>query len=1064
MLNLRRHPPTARPRRAPQRFFQLTLPCVAGLWLVAAAVATAPAPGPPAPEAPAPLLTVEAIHAGNPSTISAPVRLRGVVTFVHPSEPRFFLHDPTGQIAIDLTDTDSQRPRTGDVVALEGIVEPAKHRPRVHAQRLTTAGAAPLPFAPEITFATGLSGRREDQWVRLRGTLLRNESLGEWQRLTLTAPAGGEFTVSIPTAERLNAPAAADLEVRGVCQLWTGSDNVTVGGFFLFAPSLTEVRFRATAEVDSAPLTRVEQVRRLPAAAAIAGHPVRLQGVVTFAHPDWRVFYLDDTTGGVLAWPESGDCPLPAVGAAVTVEGRTSAGTPSVGIRALRILTTGTRPLPVPRPIRLEAALTGAEDAQWVEMRGRLRQVDALGGWLRLFLTTAAGEITVSIPQTAPVHADAGSLLVVRGVCQSWMHEHNRIGGFFLYTPSTAELSVAAPPPRDPFAVPAESIANLALYRPETLEMQQVRVSGTVLLHRPGHSVVLQNDSGVVRAFTVDTTPLQPGDRIEVAGVPGHRGNRSVLRGAVYRRLGPGPAPEPRRLPARPRIDASLDERLVALTGLLTTISIRRDDTRLLLESGGVPVEVTYPGALPLVAAGTLRAGARLAIVGLYNLEYDQDDVPAAFSIQLRSPTDLVVEAQPSWWTTRRALTALGAIALCLFAGLGWLFVLRRQLRRQTGIIREQVAQQVALDARHRAIVENATDFIFSTDLAGRLVSRNPAGERLTGHPAAAALALGDLFDSPETIAMFLAQGQQPAAAPALHFEARLCTRDGRLVPVEIGARALREEGRVSGLLGIARDITVRKQMEELNRRVQTAESLGRMAAAIAHHFNNQIQVVLMGLEMVRLEIAHSPASHEILAAAERSARQASEIGSLMLTYLGQAASERRALDLAAACRPTVIQFRARLRPGPVLTAALPDPGPFVFADAAQLQRVLLCLLANAEEAVAAAGGTIRVEIGTVAATEIPAANRVPIDFTPHVPAYACVSVADNGGGIAEHDLGKIFDPFFTTKFHGRGTGLAIVLGIARSHDGAVAVESHPGEGSRFQLFLPLRPDPGTAN
>ncbi len=1011
----------------------------------------------PGVDSASPLLTADAVRQAQPSAIGAPapVRLRGVVTFAHPSEPLLFLHDGTSQVAVELLDNDTPRPRPGDVLTLAGLVAPGPHLPRVQARSLTPEGNAPLPFAPEITYLQALGAEREDQWVRLRGRLLHNESFRDWQRLTLGTPQG-EFSVSIPSATRLEAPEGVDLEVRGVCRLWTTAGTADIGGFFLFTPSLAEVRILAA---DTAPntgsLNRVGQIRRLPTGPAGAGHPVDLRGVVTFTHHDSQVFYLHDDSGGVLVWPEASDAPLPAVGATVAVQGCTSAGNPVTSVRAVHIAVTGAQPLPPPRPISLTDALAGAEDAQWVEMRGRLRQIDALGGWLRLFLTAATGEITVSIPQSAPVTAEAGAYVAVRGVCQSWIGPDNRIGGVFLYTPSAAELTIVAAPPPDPFAVPEESIANLARYRPETLEMQQLRLRGTVLLHRPGHSVVLQNDSGVVRAFGQETDPLQPGDRIEVAGVPGRRGPRAVLRGAVFRRLGPGPVPMPQRLPARPRVDVALDQRLVTLSGQLTNLTVRRGDTRLLLDAGGVPVEVVYPGALPIVSADRLRLGARLGVTGLYLLDYDQDDEPTSFSIHLRTPADLVVEAQPPWWTPGRALAALGFIGVCLGAGVVWVVVMRRQLARQTALIREQLARQAALDARHREIVENASDFIFSTDLAGRILSCNPAGERLTGRSAAEPLALGDLFATPEAVALFLDQARQPVTAPASHFEARLRAATGAPIAVEISARAIREDGRVTGLLGIARDITARRRMEELHRQLQTAESLGRMAAAIAHHFNNQIQTVLMGLEMVRLEIPHSPSSHEILAAADRSARQAAEIGSLMLTYLGQSDGEREELDLTATCRPAVAQFRGRLPPGATLAADLPESGPRVAADTAQIRRALLCLLANAAEALPAAGGEIRVAIGTVAADEIPTAHRVPLDFAPQVPHYACLSVADDGGGIGERDLERIFDPFFTTKFHGRGTGLAVVLGIARAHNGAVVVESRPGAGSCFRFYLP---------
>ncbi len=1006
-------------------------------------------------------VTAQEVRSAAPDRILAlqSVRIHGVVTFVHATEATLFVHDDTGQLAIGLVDRNLPLPTVGEVVTVVGSIEPGPRVPRVRATSISPEARGALPLAPEISFAEALSGAQEHQWVKTRGHLLRNESFADWQRLTLGTP-DGEFTVSIRSADRLPLAEGAEIVVRGVCQLWTRPGSTDIGGFFLSSPSLDEVCPTEPSPENAAVLTQVVQIRKLRASEAAAGHAVALQGVVTFAHPDRKIFYLHDETGGTLVWFDHDTAAMPTVGDVVSVHGTTSSGAPAPGVRAGQIRTSGRRAPPTPRPIGLEHALTGAEDGQWVEMRGHLRQVDTLGGWLRLFLTTAAGEITVSIPQSSPIEAKAGSFLVVRGVCQSWKDEHNRIGGFFLYTPSEADLTVAEPPPVDPFAVPEESIANLGLYRPETLAMQQVRLSGTVLHHRPGHSVVVQNDSGIVRAYGPAREPLQPGDRIEVAGVPGRRGNRSVLRGAVYRRVGVGPPPSPTALPPGPGFDAALEDRLVCVEGLLTNLSSRPGHTRLLLQTEGAVVEAVYPESFS--AGGGLRLGSRLLVTGLYRLVYDEGEEPAAFSIELRSPADLVLRERPPWWTTRRALSALGGVALCFVVGLAWVSVLRRQLRRQAAVLRRQMEKEAALNARHREIVENASDLIFSTDLSGRLTSFNPAGERLTGltPTAALALGLGDLIAAPDTATLpaFLAQAAVSAQAPAATFETRLRARGGRTLWVEISARPMREAGRVTGLLGIARDITTRKQMEEMNRQMQKAESLGRMAAAIAHHFNNQIQAVLMGLELVRLEIPHSPASHEILAAAERSARQAAEIGSLMLTYLGQASGERTPVDLAAHGRTVLERWRPRLRAGVKLVELLPAPGPLVRADAAQLHQALLCLLANAEEALGDCDGVIRVESTTVDAGAIPSVHRFPIDFEPLPGPYACLLVDDTGGGITEQDLGRIFDPFFTTKFHGRGKGLAIVLGIVRAHDGAVVVDSQPGRGSTFRVFLPLAP------
>jgi CheY-like chemotaxis protein len=175
-----------------------------------------------------------------------------------------------------------------------------------------------------------------------------------------------------------------------------------------------------------------------------------------------------------------------------------------------------------------------------------------------------------------------------------------------------------------------------------------------------------------------------------------------------------------------------------------------------------------------------------------------------------------------------------------------------------------------------------------------------------------------------------------------------------------------------------------------------------------------------------------------------------------MLTYLGHSHDKREPMDLAAACQWSLPLLRAALPPSLVLESNLPSPGPGISANANQVQQVLTNLITNAWEASGGRCGAIRLSVKTVSAADIPATRRFPIDYQSQAQAYACLEVADAGCGIAAKDFDKLFDPFFSTKFTGRGLGLPVVLGIARSHDGVVTVESEPGRGSVFRVFFPV--------
>lgn len=248
-------------------------------------------------------------------------------------------------------------------------------------------------------------------------------------------------------------------------------------------------------------------------------------------------------------------------------------------------------------------------------------------------------------------------------------------------------------------------------------------------------------------------------------------------------------------------------------------------------------------------------------------------------------------------------------------------------------------------------------------------------------------------------------------------------------------------------------------ELEAQNRQLQKEESLGRMAGAIAHHFNNQLHVVMGNMEVAMNGLSQDSDTLEILTEAMQAARKASEVSSLMLTYLGQTTGKREALYLAEVCRQSLPMLCTVLPEGVTLKADMSSPGPAIRANENHVRQMLTNLVCNAREASDADKMAIHVIVKPVSAVEIPASPRFPIDWLPQDTAYACLEVSDTGCGISDKDIKKIFDPFFSSKFTGRGLGLSVVLGIVRAYGGVVTVESEPGRGSIFRIFLPVTTD-----
>ena len=296
--------------------------------------------------------------------------------------------------------------------------------------------------------------------------------------------------------------------------------------------------------------------------------------------------------------------------------------------------------------------------------------------------------------------------------------------------------------------------------------------------------------------------------------------------------------------------------------------------------------------------------------------------------------------------------------------------------------------------------------------------------------------------------------------------------KDGSLFDVLVETSVVFDsEGAPIALMSTSVDITARKRAENekgkfeaQNRQLQKSESLGRMAGAIAHHFNNQLTGVMGNLELALGGLPRGSGPFDAVSKAMQAARHASEVSSLMLTYRGQTPGKRDPMDLAETCRRDLPMLQAVMPKNVKLETDLPCPGPVVSANANQIQQVLVNLLANAWEAgsvvIASEANqspcVIRLSVKNASPSNISEVHRFPADSRMPHNAYACLEVVDTGCGIAENDIDNLFDPFFSTKFVGRGLGLPVVIGIVRAHEGFITVESESGSGSIFRVYFPL--------
>jgi PAS domain S-box-containing protein len=271
---------------------------------------------------------------------------------------------------------------------------------------------------------------------------------------------------------------------------------------------------------------------------------------------------------------------------------------------------------------------------------------------------------------------------------------------------------------------------------------------------------------------------------------------------------------------------------------------------------------------------------------------------------------------------------------------------------------------------------------------------------------------------------------------------------------------ALHRDGDLLGFAKVIRDVTERRRLEDAVRESQRLESLGVLAAGVAHDFNNVLTAIIGNVSLARRSPAAQadPGVVASLVEAERAAQRAADLVRHLLNYAGKGRRVVSPVDVCGVARDALAIVRASVSPKIALQVDLPDQCPPVEADVGQLQQLLLNLVLNAAEAIEERAGVVRVSLRVREVEEEELRRRYP-GFPLGSRRYLEVRVRDDGRGMDAETLRQIFDPFFTTKFLGRGLGLAAALGIVRSHGGGIAVESAPGKGSTFTVLLPAEHD-----
>ena len=818
------------------------------------------------------------------------------------------------------------------------------------------------------------------------------------------------------------------------------------------------------AEPAAETLTNVVQLRKLTAEEAQRQLPVIIHGAVTYYDSAANLLFVQDPTGGVNVRGERLRAPGLRQGKFVQVLGRTGVDRQALVIVAESLTVLSNAAPFSSKHISLERMATGKENSQWVSVTGVVQSISIARQQRRLTMEMSDGKETIlaHIPSYSPSNTPPGHLIHaqvrMRGVPQAGAGSN--IAGIFvgkrpwvgdqLFVPSLKEVMVVQHAPVNLATRFIRPINSLLELQRDDDAVRVVKVAGVVTLASPSEHFYIQDHTAGLLVDIAGRPEIKPGQRIEVVGIPDLSGYTPRLSQGQVTHVSEAAPVTPLTTTVKETAQGRFDSQLVKLDAdVVASLPRRTPQHFLLLQRDGVIFEAKPEALASLSALASLRPGSRVQLTGVCRVEPDADMMPQGFTMLLRSVDDVVVLAEPPWWTARRVLAALGSAILVVLVWLLFSF-------RAEATLRE----------KYRRLFENASDLVCTISPNGRFTALNKAGRKILGLAGTDALpaSLEGLIpaDDRERLRKSWAAavaGEEPATQ-----EFTVMTADGRSVVLEISGQLWPPGGKPLEVICIGRDVTGRKQAEEkrlaLERKMldaQKLESLGVLASGIAHDFNNMLTVILGNAALAQSNSTENSSTQTHLDHIQKTSLQAAELCKQLLAYSGKGRFLIQRINLNAVVQDMWQLLEVSVSKKATLKFVAASELPDMEADPSQLRQIVMNLVINASEALEEKPGLITIR---TAVTKADSASLEPLH--PSAPEVAegdfvVFEVADTGCGMSPETQAKILDPFFTTKFVGRGLGLAAVLGVVRAHAGTLQIQSELGRGSTFRILLPLR-------
>jgi len=609
---------------------------------------------------------------------------------------------------------------------------------------------------------------------------------------------------------------------------------------------------------DTAPvLTNVAQIRRLSSVEITNQRPVRLEALVTYYSPLWPLLMVQDSTGGI--YVELKELPRIATGNRVEIRANLAAQG-FLNDATFKVLAEKA-PWPAPPHPGFAEFDSGKYDSQYIAIGGILYSVGNRLGHYVLELQGPAGkrfralipDSSISLEQLEQWIDCRLELTGVSGI------EVNGLGvntGCQLWVADPSHVRVLETAPADALNATRKVIAAIHQFDIRSEPVRRLSVLGVVTRQNSSNQFYIQDSTGGMFVHAREAVALSNGAPVEVVGFPVAGAFGSLLEEAVVRFPTNGAVAVtplgPRVINAKAAMSGRYDGMITRISGrVLKSISDSRQ-TQFLLQQDNVVFSAVLEKPLDRLDLLRYRTGNLLDITGVCSVKVDQYRVPRSFELLVNRSDDIVVLESMPWLTVRAVLVILGGVLLLSLLALIWVWTLHRQVRRQTHLLRGRIERETVLEEGYRNLYNNVNDLLYTHDLEGRFTSINKAAEKITGYTEREALTLGVLqVVVPEHQALVIGvMKRQFAGEEVPPFELDILDKSGRRLHLEVSTRVTYAAGKPTGILGVARDVTGRRNtLDALERSEKALRAIVDAAPFGAYQFElgNEDAFVFMG-------------------------------------------------------------------------------------------------------------------------------------------------------------------------------------------------------------------------